>query len=115
MSGGAVSPAYRIGSAASAASVVVDGAARVAALTTTAETAAHALRHVAWSMPLPQQSSGGGEDAMLSHDVAADTAQALTAGPKTSQNARKAATNTRCLCMSPRRLSARPEGRQTTL
>ena len=56
-----------------------------------AETAKHALRHFAWSMPSPQQSLAGTDIPMLSHGKSPDCAHTLAAGPKASQKARNAA------------------------
>lgn len=56
-----------------------------------AETARHALRHFAWSMPSPQQSLAGTDMPMLSHGTSPDCAQTLAAGPKASQKATNAA------------------------
>src|SRR5688572_17959076 len=47
-----------------------------------AETARQALRHVAWSMPSPQQSLAGTDMPMLSQGTSPDCAHTLAAGPK---------------------------------
>ena len=50
-----------------------------------------AARHFAWSIPSPQQPSGGADMLMLSQGASAGCAQALAAGPKASQKATSAA------------------------
>ena len=50
-----------------------------------------ALRHFAWSMPSPQQSSAGADMLMLSHGLSADCAHALAVSPNASQKASNAA------------------------
>jgi hypothetical protein len=74
------------------------------------ELARHALRHLASSMPSPQQSSAGADMPMLSHGLSTDCAQALTAGPNASQKAISAATVMRLLCIRHQSISGAIEG-----
>ena len=94
-----------------------DGRARTADVVSTAPTCAvvsatvgeaakQPVRHFAWSMPAPQQSSAGIDMPMLSQGLSPVCANALAAGPKASQQA-SSATRSRREVMSGARLPAR--------
>src|SRR5688572_10648880 len=104
MSGGARMLACRKECVATTAKAVSDAAICAAGAVIDGANAKHALRHLARSMPFPQQSSAGLDMLMLSHGVPADCAQALAAGPKVSQEARS--TTMRERAFKPGRLSA---------
>jgi hypothetical protein len=91
MSGGARMLACRNDGAGTTSETGSSAARGAAGAASAAETARQALRHFAWSMPSPQQSSAGTDMPMLSHGASPDCAHTLATGPKASQKATNAA------------------------
>lgn len=96
-SGGASTLTCRRVAATTAAAVLKTGSCAAAGPAIAGADETHALKHFAWSIPLPQQSSAGMVMVMLSHGRSAAWASALVAGPKPSQNDRSATMSVRSL------------------